>query len=301
LSHDWVEYSIKESPYTGATFAVHMVLAHHADKNTGMCWPSQDLIAEEARVTVRTVKRSIKQMCDDGYLERSYRHRQRRYRLLVSNGEGTPVSPQKGHPRPLRGDISDPSEGTPVSPAYRTVTEPSEEPSDEPKSTGPSGPGEGVDVKIGNLSEDADMPEMDVTRKPKRKLPFKAVPPVGTNDWLLYRFEQERARAGVRTGRYNKGHLNHTFRSLRDDDGMTNAEIEVLIRTFFVRHGDVARTKVREWDLSSLFRQMVPQLQIQARDTTRAVRDGRKTTTQKGKELSGDLLARFGVSKDDDE
>jgi hypothetical protein len=82
---------------------------------------------------------------------------------------------------------------------------------------------------------------------------------------------------------------------------MTNAEIEVLIRTFFVRHGDVARTKVREWDLSSLFRQMVPQLQIQARDTTRAVRDGRKTTTQKGKELSGDLLARFGVSKDDDE
>jgi DNA-binding MarR family transcriptional regulator len=287
LSHDWVEYSIKESPYTGATFAVHMVLAHHADKNTGMCWPSQDLIAEEARVTVRTVKRAIKQMCDDGYLERSYRHRQRRYRLLVSNGEGTRVSLEKGHGSPLRRDMGVPSEGTRVSPAYRTVTEPSEEPSNEPKSIRAAREAREDSVPVyGSIDPDAAMPEEG---RPVKK--------TAHHPWAIKQFLRLMREARVGQTGTTIGTLSRAFKKLRDE-GYSNEEIVMMSKHFFVRYEHDIRAKRAEIDPSVMFVQRLPQLKEQTETEIENKRAGIKTSVERSTEIQREAMKRLGITEE---
>ena len=48
---------------------VMIALANHADHTDGHCWPTMELIAAEAGVSLRTVTRVIPQLVDNGFLE----------------------------------------------------------------------------------------------------------------------------------------------------------------------------------------------------------------------------------------
>lgn len=56
------------SPYSGDGLLIHLALADWANDD-GACWPKQTAIATKARCSVEHVRRTIKKMQRDGYLE----------------------------------------------------------------------------------------------------------------------------------------------------------------------------------------------------------------------------------------
>jgi Helix-turn-helix domain len=298
LSIKWSQYVWAESPYSGPAFTVHLALADYAN-DSGECYPFQESLATKARVSLSSVEKAIKQMCDDGYLEKFKRGHQHRYRLLVSNsgpvpqtggpvtGTGGPVTGTGGPVTGTGGPVT--GTGGPVTGtgSNRTVSEPPK----NLRTPDPSGPARNEDPVRASYGDGEELPEAGA--KPK-KVPFDKAPTEGTHGWLVQRFEQERQRAAVGSHRYNRGHLNRLLRTLRDDDGMSNKEIEVLIRTFFVRHGQTLRVKTREIDLVSLFAQMIPQLQQQAKEQTENVRTGRVSAMDRAMAESAERKKRLG-------
>jgi len=142
-----------------ASRLVLLAIANHCDADGRNAWPSQEKIAAEAHVSVRTVKRCVVALAEMGELTVGYREgaavgraRTNYYELplfAVALDEGT--STTRGHSGPPHEGTSGADEGTsgarrgdicadegpllaPQEPSSRTVHEPSLEPSLEPPS-----------------------------------------------------------------------------------------------------------------------------------------------------------------------
>jgi hypothetical protein len=71
VSFEATKWVMENSPYTGGTFTVHLVMAHIANEpHDWQIWMSQENLAEKARVSERTVRPALQQMIEDGYLEK---------------------------------------------------------------------------------------------------------------------------------------------------------------------------------------------------------------------------------------
>jgi hypothetical protein len=71
VSFEATKWVMENSPYTGGTFTVHLVMAHIANElNDWQIWMTQQHLAEKARVTERTVRTVQQQMIEDRYLEK---------------------------------------------------------------------------------------------------------------------------------------------------------------------------------------------------------------------------------------
>lgn len=95
------------SPYTGATFSVHLAIADSAnDQHQMELWMALGKLGRKARVSRSTVSEIVAQMTEDGFMElieqsRGGRHKPSRYRMLMPAGtpqffgyqwrEGTPT------------------------------------------------------------------------------------------------------------------------------------------------------------------------------------------------------------------
>lgn len=104
MSAEAVGWVYRFSPYTGATFAVHLALADTvSDVHDYELWMALGKLARKARVTRRSAQRAVDTMVDDGLLvlvEQSHggRHRPSRYRMTM------PWSPPVWEPRAPEGD-----------------------------------------------------------------------------------------------------------------------------------------------------------------------------------------------------
>ena len=61
-------------------FAVLMAMANYAD-DKGVCWPSQSMVAEKTKLARETVSRTIKTLCDLGFIKRQSKS----YQLCIDN------------------------------------------------------------------------------------------------------------------------------------------------------------------------------------------------------------------------
>lgn len=126
----WV---LQHSESTLADRLVLLAIANHADATGCNAWPSRQLIAAEARVSISTVKRSVAALVDLGELEVSRqgaveshadaRYRTNAYRLPALSPGGSECTPSGGASTPGRGRNRARSGGSPV------AREPSVEPS----------------------------------------------------------------------------------------------------------------------------------------------------------------------------
>lgn len=118
------------------------------------------------------------------------------------------------------------------------------------------------------IYDNQEMPEEG--RNPKTK---KEPPTPGTNPWVVYRFREIARKHGVT--RFNLRHLNSLVKSLREEEGLSNEEIEIVIRVFFSRYGDTVRMKRSEIDPIRIFHQRINSgLLAQAEDLIRKHRRG---------------------------
>lgn len=53
-----------------------MTICHHADRETWVCWPSQDLLAHETEVSKRTIQRKLEELQEKGFIRITKRRRQ---------------------------------------------------------------------------------------------------------------------------------------------------------------------------------------------------------------------------------
>lgn len=107
VSAEAVGWVYKFSPYTGATFSIHLAIADSANDQHGMeLWMALGKLGRKARVSRSTTSEIVAQMVEDGLLElveqsKGGRHRPSRYRFLMPAGmpqyfgyqwrEGTPT------------------------------------------------------------------------------------------------------------------------------------------------------------------------------------------------------------------
>lgn len=70
MSAETQSYVIKNSPYRGVPYTIHIILGDLAnDQNDYKIWMSQANVAPKARTTRKTVQDTFARMCEDGYLE----------------------------------------------------------------------------------------------------------------------------------------------------------------------------------------------------------------------------------------
>lgn len=110
---------LDDSPFDGTVLLVHLILANHANEE-GVCWPSTETIARQARVTGRRVQQIMAELESQGFITRS--KREGRSNLVQVSGvkpaSGVGVKPASGGDEAgFRGGVK------PASP--RTVSEPS--------------------------------------------------------------------------------------------------------------------------------------------------------------------------------
>lgn len=71
MSFKALDYVIEYSPYKGVTRFVHVLLGNIAnDQHDHRVWLSQERLAKQAKVDVRSVSRAIAKLLKDGYLEK---------------------------------------------------------------------------------------------------------------------------------------------------------------------------------------------------------------------------------------
>lgn len=227
-----------ESPYTHTMLLLHIAMGDAAN-DEGEFWYRQETLAKKARVSTRYLYEVTKTMIEDGYLETYKRGRRKAYRLLIPElSSGTKPEPSSGRKR----------NSVPV------PIEPSVEPSGKNHQT-PTGSGsaEGDDVVRSVRDDDQEMPEYgDATKRAKK--PKGEAPPPGTSARLVWKFREECRR--LRVYRFNISHLNRLTDSLREEEELSNEEIEILIGVFFARYGETVRSK-REFDPVRLFHQQI--------------------------------------------
>lgn len=69
MSGDACGHVYRYSPYTGATFAVHVAIADSVnDQNNNECWLATAKLATKARIDRRTAQRALDQLVADGWL-----------------------------------------------------------------------------------------------------------------------------------------------------------------------------------------------------------------------------------------
>ena len=87
-------YVWDNSPYTGNALIVHLALADHCD-DQGICWPSQQYLADKCKISVRQIRRIIHQMIQDNYLFIEQHSKagmsNNRYRVLFKKPQVTDV------------------------------------------------------------------------------------------------------------------------------------------------------------------------------------------------------------------
>jgi hypothetical protein len=87
-------YVWENSPYNGNALIVHLALADHADDH-GICWPSQQYLADKCKISIRQIRRIIHQMIGDNYLFIEQPSKagvsNNRYRLLYKKPQVTDV------------------------------------------------------------------------------------------------------------------------------------------------------------------------------------------------------------------
>jgi hypothetical protein len=151
--------------------------------------------------------------------------------------------------------------------------------------------GQDGSVKIGNLSDDVEMPEAGVA--PAKKAPAKT----GTHAWAKAEFVRlmRAARCG-QTGT-TQGVLNSAFKRLRDE-GYSNEEIVALAQTFFTRHDQEIRAKRTEIDPSVMFVQRLPQLKAIKAEEIENKRAGVKTSFERGTEIQREAMKRLGITEE---
>ena len=92
MSAEAVGWVYKFSPYTGATFSIHLAIADSANDQYGMeLWMALGKLGRKARVSRSTTSEIVAQMVGDGLLElveqsKGGRHRPSRYRFLMPVG-----------------------------------------------------------------------------------------------------------------------------------------------------------------------------------------------------------------------
>lgn len=238
-----------DSPYSHTMLLLHVAMGDAAN-DEGEFWYRQETLAKKARVSERYLRDVVKQMIQDGYLETYKRGRRKAYRLLIpelsSGAKGELSSGQHRNSVPV-----------PI--------EPSVEPSSRNHERTTSSRERGPDMRI---PYDQEMPEEGRTPKAKKEPPAP-----GTNPWVVYRFREVARKHGVT--RFNLRHLNSLVKSLREEEGLSNEEIEIVIRVFFTRYGDVVRAKRTEIDPIRIFHQQINSgLLAQAEDLIRKHRRG---------------------------
>lgn len=151
--------------------------------------------------------------------------------------------------------------------------------------------GQDGSVKIGNLSDDVEMPESGVA--PAKKAPAKT----GTHGWAKDEFVRlmRAARCG-QTGT-TQGVLNSAFKRLRDE-GYSNEEIVALAQTFFTRHDQDIRAKRTEIDPSVMFVQRLPQLKAIKAEEIENKRAGIKTSVERSTEIQREAMKRLGITEE---
>ena len=69
MSAEAVGYVYRHSPYSGATFAVHLAIADTvSDQNNNKFWMSTNNLATKTRTSRRTVQKAIDQLCEDLFI-----------------------------------------------------------------------------------------------------------------------------------------------------------------------------------------------------------------------------------------
>ena len=69
MSAEAVGYVYRHSPYSGATFAIHLAIADTvSDQNHNQFWMSTDNLASKTRTSRRTVQKAIDQLCNDFFI-----------------------------------------------------------------------------------------------------------------------------------------------------------------------------------------------------------------------------------------
>ena len=90
MSESTMEWVKRNSPYKGAGFVMHLLLAHEMDESGQNCYvASREHMAATVHCTVEHVRVIEERMIADGYLEvrraPKYGHAAHEYRLIVVN------------------------------------------------------------------------------------------------------------------------------------------------------------------------------------------------------------------------
>jgi helix-turn-helix protein len=279
---------IETSPLQGTARTIHILLAHHANKDN-KCWPKQETLAKEAGCSARQVRRVLAQMVELGLIEVVQRKRQGNYHQyqMIS-----------------KPDTMSGSNRTSTSTSNRTSTSASykEEPPEEPPENlfAPAAreePNQGEDVGMAWIPTQATNDEWDRTGvsdeagedqpQPRRKhLKYEELSP-NTSKMCRYAFHKGAVKVGH--AEYSIKFLNRVIWELHNGDGKasrpyTYIEIETLIGVFFTRHGQDLRSDTK--DIVSAFNWLLPRVQREAKDSLRPTapqptqdRDGLRAAT----------------------
>jgi DNA-binding transcriptional ArsR family regulator len=265
-------------------FTLMTVATYHSEKSPESgTYVGNSRLAEDMGVDIRTVQRHLIALSKMGkILVADTSHSKRRGKIFVL-GEA-PLS-----------DTSVVSQATPVSLASDAHVATRDQAvleqvlSNQATTSEPSGHGGGTMPIYGSLDDDAEMPDVPAPRKKPKA--FESAPKEGTHAALVYRFERGLSRLSL-PARFNRGILHSALKSLRDD-GLTNAEIGVLIDTFFARREQDIRAKRGEHDLAAMFRHSLPQLQVLAKEQVENVRSGRESSLDRGRAASQAKMERL--------
>ena len=86
MSAEAVGYVYRHSPYTGATFTIHLAIADTvSDQNNNQFWMATDNLAAKTRTSRRTTQKAIDQLCEDFFIVETRpanQHQPATYRFL---------------------------------------------------------------------------------------------------------------------------------------------------------------------------------------------------------------------------
>lgn len=115
MSIEWKIAVEEHGPARTSDWRVLHALAGWANKGTGICWPSVPTIAESVRMTERGVRKILRRLEADGWIETERgggRSRSNRYRLRLATAVETektgttfPRNPEQRSPEPVREPI----------------------------------------------------------------------------------------------------------------------------------------------------------------------------------------------------